>query len=383
MDRRSAIRLGAGASVAAFGAGLSSLPGAAAMEGGSRGGQVGLSTAARELLHHEGDDLLLRRAPWPIDFLAVEWEGEAGVIDVGWTGGPAVGAVSPLRGCDPGTEAGRHRVLVPAPAATGYRLDVRGDVSLVAVSAYNRTRGQRLGPLSNTGTSASRWGAEVDAPTDEILGSLTYLSRAGWGADESLRLDEDGKEKLAQSYFPTQKLTVHHTATSNGDPDPAGTVRAIYADHVGPRDFGDIGYQLLIDERGVVYEGRYSGDDGMPVFGDGADENGRPTMSTGAHVAGWNSGNIGVALLGDFTRQPPTDAARSSLVVVLAVLSQITSIDPLGSETYLNPVNGTSIDVDNIPGHRDFGPTECPGDAFYLDLPGLRRDVAQLLTGTQ
>ena len=96
---------------------------------------------------------------------------------------------------------------------------------------------------------------------------LTYLSRAGWGADESLRFEPDGTEKFPPAFFDVQTLTVHHTVTANSDPDPAATVRAIYFFQCITEDFGDIGYHLLIDQAGTVYEGRYSGPDPLPVFG--------------------------------------------------------------------------------------------------------------------
>ena len=31
-------------------------------------------------------------------------------------------------------------------------------------------------------------------------------------------------------YWPVQKIVVHHTETQNYDPNPAGTIRAIYRD---------------------------------------------------------------------------------------------------------------------------------------------------------
>ena len=46
--------------------------------------------------------------------------------------------------------------------------------------------------------------------------------------------------------------------------------------------------------------------------------NGRPQMVNGAHVLSFNAGNVGVVLLGDFTDQVPTPAARRSLVAVNA-----------------------------------------------------------------
>jgi len=44
-------------------------------------------------------------------------------------------------------------------------------------------------------------------------------------------------------------------------------------------------------------------------------------MSNGAHVGGFNAGNVGVALLGDLTTARPTPAARGALVQVLAALA--------------------------------------------------------------
>jgi len=70
-----------------------------------------------------------------------------------------------------------------------------------------------------------------------------YRSRARWGADESLRLDANGKEIWPAEFFPAQRLTVHHTATDAGTEagasDPAAIVRAIYRYHAVDLGFGD------------------------------------------------------------------------------------------------------------------------------------------------
>jgi len=208
-----------------------------------------------------------------------------------------------------------------------------------------------------------------------------YRSRAGWGAEEDVRFDEDGTERFPAEYFPVQTLTVHHTVTRQ-NPDPAATVRAIYHDHALVRDFGDIGHHLLVDHRGVVYEGRWSGADNIPVFGvpvSGAmpGPDGRLQMSNGAHVRGFNAGNVGIALLGDFTTAAPTDAAIDSLVRVLRVLTAVCGLDPTGTTAYVNPVTGATATVDTICGHLDWIPqTACPGDQLYPMLPTIRRRVA-------
>lgn len=147
---------------------------------------------------------------------------------------------------------------------------------------------------------------------------------------------------------------------------------------LGAADWGDIGYHLLIDQAGTVYEGRYSGPDPLPVIGP-RPVGPRLSMVTGAYVGGWNSGNTGVALLGDLTSVQPTPAARASLVRVLAALARVADRDPLGTTDYVNPVNGTTKTVRTIAGHRDRAATECPGDTFYPTLPQLREDVAAAL----
>lgn len=205
-----------------------------------------------------------------------------------------------------------------------------------------------------------------------------YLNRGGWGADESYRFAPDGTEILPPAYYDVQTLTVHHTVTSNNDADPAATVRAIYFDMAVKKDFGDMGYHLLIDQQGTVYEGRYSGNDSVPVFGPRR-VGPRPSVVTAAHVGQMNSGNVGVALLGDLTSTQPTAAARDSLVKVLAALATATRLDPLGTTNYVNPVSGATRTVSTIAGHRDWGATECPGNSFYPVLAQVRQDVAALM----
>lgn len=125
---------------------------------------------------------------------------------------------------------------------------------------------------------------------------------------------------------------------------------------------------------GRVYEGRFSGDDGIP----GHDEQER--MVTAAHVGGFNAGNIGVAVLGDLTARQPTLAARSSLSHLLAALASAHHLDAAGTTNYVNPISGARKLVPTISGHRDWLATECPGNTFGPTLEQLRLDVAALVS---
>ena len=94
---------------------------------------------------------------------------------------------------------------------------------------------------------------------------------------------------------------------------------------------------------------------------------------------GFNAGNVGIVLLGDFTSRQPTAAARQSLTYVLAAIVALGGLNPLGTTNYVNPISGASKTVPTIPGHRDWVATLCPGDLFYPELAGVRRDVADIL----
>ena len=207
------------------------------------------------------------------------------------------------------------------------------------------------------------------------------IPRSGWAANESLRFDASGRESWPPAFWPIQKVLVHHTATQNGDPNPAATIRSIYQYHAVTQAWGDIGYNFLIDEAGNVYEGRYSRQyaPGQPPTGQDLNGNG----VTAAHAQGYNSGTVGIALLGTLTDRDTTPAARSALERLIAWIDDARAIDPQGASLYTNPVSGVQATFANIAGHRDVNATECPGGSFYATLPQLRSAVAALIGSTQ
>lgn len=214
------------------------------------------------------------------------------------------------------------------------------------------------------------------------------MSRADWGADESMSGWAKGD---TQSFSPAQTLTVHHTAGSN-DPaqDYAATVRAVYSYHVKSNGWSDIGYQYLIDGNGTVYEGRSAGHTSRSCLYDGGDgsdfahETGTDHVVTGAHVLNYNTGNVGISVMGCFEpgarecsgTTEPTSAAVDALESELASLSLRHGLDPKGTVHYVNPAAGTTKDVPTISGHRDWADTACPGGTLYAQLPAIRNDVA-------
>ena len=226
---------------------------------------------------------------------------------------------------------------------------------------------ERPATVTRSVTAATGTGTATAEPT--------VVSRAGWGADPAYMT-------WAPQFYATKKLVVHHTDTSDSYTDTAGAeaqIRSIYYYHSVTQGWGDIGYNFLIDKFGTIYEGRYSGDDaGANPTGDNAAGEG----VTGAHTSGWNSGTVGIALLGTLTTHDATPAARDALEHLLAWEASRNGIDPEATQTFVNPVSGASITTPNIAGHRDYAATACPGDAFYPTLPAIRRDVAALVAGT-
>jgi N-acetylmuramoyl-L-alanine amidase len=66
------------------------------------------------------------------------------------------------------------------------------------------------------------------------------------------------------------------------------------------------------------------------------------TGVTGAHTAGWNSGAVGVALLGTLTSRDATPAARDALNRLLAWEASRNGINPEATKAFVNPVSGAN-----------------------------------------
>ncbi|MET8977463.1 peptidoglycan recognition family protein [Streptomyces sp. NPDC004539] len=227
-------------------------------------------------------------------------------------------------------------------------------------------------PAGTNSVGAAPAAPAAPAAHPAITPAYPLRTRADWAADESLRFSAGGTEIWPPEYYPLQTLSLHHTADGSTDPDPAARVRAIYRNDAVGKGWGDIGYHYLIDADGTVYEGRWSGTDGTPAH----DAAGR--LVTAAHIGGYNSGNLGIALLGTLTNTPASAAARAALVQLLAELAVRHSVDPLATVGYRNPVSGVTRTVAAISGHQDWAATLCPG-TLHADLPQLRTDVDRLI----
>ncbi|MEI7760891.1 MAG: N-acetylmuramoyl-L-alanine amidase, partial [Thermoleophilia bacterium] len=188
-------------------------------------------------------------------------------------------------------------------------------------------------------------------------GSPPIVPRSAWGADESITSAGSG-------YAPSVRFAmVHHTAGPNDySPSQAAAImRGIQVYHVKSNGWADIGYNFLVDRYGIVYEGRHGGIDKNVI---------------GAHALGFNTGSVGVAMIGTFgTAALPVEASRA-LERLLAWRLDLAHVDPRASVTVISGgspqyLPGVPVLLRAVSGHRDTGQTECPGNLLYAKLDAV------------
>lgn len=206
----------------------------------------------------------------------------------------------------------------------------------------------------NTAANPGLLGNPDDEEEIELIDGF-IIPRAAWGANEDFRhegQDPDNPIAWPPRYSAIKRVIVHHTATEFGWEDPAAVVRAIYHYHAVVLDWTDIGYNFLIDVYGNVYEGRYGG----------------PGV-IGGHAMEYNTGSLGVALIGSFTGAMPPQPAQDALVRLIR--TRAPDVDPSIAADWLD-----WGDVPNICGHGDVMTTECPGSDLHALLPAVRGRLA-------
>ena len=235
------------------------------------------------------------------------------------------------------------------------------EVRLLDSSGHHRSAPQRV--LSTLGATLSSLSLSLPAAQADDA-APDVITREEWGADESLR---NGEPRYAEDL---SLAVVHHTAGSSDytEAQAPGIVRGIYHYHTQTLGWNDIGYNMLVDHWGNLYEGRAGGID-QPV--------------AGAHARGFNTGSFGISVLGNYDGEwAPRWAAREAVADAVAWKLALHDIDPSEPTTVVSGGSGThargeEVVLDPVVGHRDVGATACPGRAFYERLPELREWVAE------
>jgi hypothetical protein len=299
-----------------------------------------------------GGRLLASSAPRSFDLVGLHWRGPGTVL---FRTRSARGHWSAWRPAAPEAEDAPDRRNPEGRATARWRLGNPWWVGPSTAIQY-RLRGR----VTRLRTHFVRSPADgVPARTTSLAGSPPVLPRAGWGAVESIR--RGAPEYAAAVRF----AVVHHTAGANQytRAQSPSIVRAIQMYHVRGNGWNDIGYNFLVDKYGQVFEGRFGGVD-KPVVG--------------AHAQGFNTGSVGVAVLGNFDTAGFPRAARDAVAALLAWRLDVAHVDPLSTLTWRSSGNprfspGAPVFLRAVVGHRDTGFTSCPGVAIYGQLGLLAR----------
>ncbi|CAM3139848.1 N-acetylmuramoyl-L-alanine amidase [Prescottella defluvii] len=278
----------------------------------------------------------------------------AGAADVAGTGEPAAPAPAdappaPAPAPAAADEAQQPLGYVPAAVAKPLRSATvtADDIAAVLINPGNGPQDSNL--------------ADVATPTS--VNGINVISRKAWGADENIRC---GSTTYDDS---TGGATVHHTAENNNytREQSAGIVRGIYAYHAQTLGWCDVGYNVLVDRFGQIFEGRFGGLD-------------RPVQ--GAHAGGFNENTVGIAMMGNFVNQPAPAATIESVGKYLGWRLKLANLNPKGTTTMYSEGTsftkyplGTAVKLPIIFAHRDVGYTECPGGAAYAQMDQIR-DIA-------
>ena len=301
--------------------------------------------------------------------VGVTWTGDKAQVSVavrthvpgkGWTSWTAVGGGGADR--DPGESPGREgaEMLWTGPAdgvevvASGTKAeDVTADL---------------IDPGEAPGDEAAGNAPAVAAPGDGRVAMPPIARRSAWGADERQMTWQPGYARGVKA------VAWHHTATTNSYAavDVPRILRAIYHYQAVSRGWGDIGYNVLVDRFGRLWEGRYGGLSRAVI---------------GAHAGGFNRNTAGIAVIGDHRSTPvPPAVVESSARYVAWKLSLGPGVDPRGATTLTGGGStsrhppGTTVTVPRIFPHRLTNHTECPG-ARGMDPLSALRDRAYALMG--
>ncbi|TFV85685.1 DUF4214 domain-containing protein [Blastococcus sp. CT_GayMR20] len=309
----------------------------------------------------------------PFSSVGVTWQADSEITDVvaqirvkrpsgRWSGWTTLEADDAEQVAPPGSAD----AVVRAGTAPYWTDDARGIEVVVQGARGDVPEDVRVALIDPGESAADSAPAVASAAQDQANAAVAMppiVSRAAWGADPNLM-------QWTPQYAPTIKAaTIHHTADSNNysaEQVPA-IMRSIYAYHSQTRDWGDIGYNVIVDKFGRIFEGRAGG---------------LASTVIGAHAGGFNTNTFGVSMLGNYDLVGVPQATINAIADVIAWKFSLYNVDPAGSTVLTSAGGGTSryaagqqVALPTIFGHRDVGSTACPGKYGYVKLPEIRAGV--------
>ena len=320
--------------------------------------QLGTVTAPADGASAQRNTLRVRRTHTrPFSAYGVTWAYGSGAVKVTgrvyqdgrWTPWQDLDVDEPARG---GTRAGAG--LVWAGPSTGIEVTVTS----ISGARPRQVRVDLINPGKAPGDAEAATVTTAGTPTTAQATMPTIYRRADWGADETkMTWQPEYADKVIA-------IVLHHTATSN-DYQPAdvpGIIRSIYQYQAVTLGWGDIGYNVLVDRFGRLWEGRTGGLD-KPVIG--------------AHAGGFNTGTAGIAMIGHHSQTAVPAAVIDSAARYAAWRLSPYRADPRGTTTITGGPSSrystrVTITVPRIFPHRTTSNTECPGDRGMEALQPIR-----------
>ncbi|WP_291280251.1 N-acetylmuramoyl-L-alanine amidase [Galactobacter sp.] len=297
-----------------------------------------------------------------------------------WTDQEIVEGPNDLRGTEPvllnDAEAAQARVFTDGdPAPQDMKLALVGDNTVAAAgSTSTETAGTNA---SGTNAADARSLSKEQAGQTNIAGTEPFRTapasavpsiklRSSWGPNEDQTSTATQNKRIDAFY-------VHHTAGSNSYKNKTQAEAQIRADwnyHTNVLNWGDLGYHIMIDKFGNIYEGRRGSINSLPL---------------GTHAGGFNTNTYSVSLLGNYEEARPSAAMMTSLRKVLAWKAYEYNVDTTTTVTLTSRAlpgstsrykKGVKVSVPRLIGHTTTNATACPGQYVIPKLPALRTNVA-------
>jgi len=170
---------------------------------------------------------------------------------------------------------------------------------------------------------------------------------------------DDGKEH-PRTLIDVRLITIHRIFFNDWDPN---------------QDVGglEIALRFIHDPKITKYTG---GENPYTFYDeyDGTIAQALDLTDRGNHARRWNHSSVGVAVIGDMRKRPPTRAQYASLVELCADLSCALDIDPLGETELGQDVVPSLAGHSELPGGSADPDKQCPGQ--WLPMDKLRLDVS-------
>lgn len=316
-------------------------------------------------LPHTADPTLRAEVDTPegVTVVGLVWEGEAAVVDP--VTGVTSGATASVR-VRQGGEWGPWQSLGESIPADGtddgdgrWATDatVVVDAEDVQVELSGQVATARVETWTNAVTSDDIARVAALPPVSSTSKTLPIGTREDWGVDRSIR------DTPIISSTPKLGVTLHHTVTAPVyDPEEVpATLRSIHNYHARTLGWGDIGYNMFVDQHGRVWEGR---------------DGGLEKNVQGAHAVGMNTDWFGLSVIGDHETQPVKSSQHTSIAASAAWVLNTHGADVRQTRSYYNRTRGWTRTLPIFHGHEDVDYTLCPGINLIAIMDQLRVKIA-------